>query len=257
MVMPSKSKKQQDFMAAVANNPKFAKKAGVPQSVGKDYEKADKMKKTKKFQAGGRMPVGMANPRAGVTGGMRQQELIDPETGLPPKEGGMPMGGVNPERVEMQTGSMPPRRINDPTPAQQRQAMRQARSSARRGGGGRKAGGKIGDKAMKFQAGGPMPVGMANPRAGVTGGKEMPMGGVNPERVEMQTGSMPPRRINDPTPAQQRQAMRQARSAARRGGGGRKAGGKIGAYKAGGKVRGAGCATKGTRAAKMVTMKGS
>jgi hypothetical protein len=78
---------------------------------------------------------------------------------------------------------------------------------------------------------------------------------LNPERVEMQTGSMPPRRINDPTPAQQRQAMRQARSAARRGGGGRKAGGKI--YKAGGKVRGAGCATKGTRAAKMVTMKGS
>ena len=124
--MPSKSKKQQNFMAAVANNPKFAKKAGVPQSVGKDYEKADKMKGMKKYQRGGPMPVGMANPRAGVTGG---------------KE--MPMGGVNPERVEMQTGSMPPRRINDPTPAQQRQAMRQARSAARRGGGGRKAGGKI------------------------------------------------------------------------------------------------------------------
>jgi hypothetical protein len=53
MVMPSKSKKQQDFMAAVANNPKFAKKAGVPQSVGKDYEKADKMKGMKKYQAGG------------------------------------------------------------------------------------------------------------------------------------------------------------------------------------------------------------
>jgi hypothetical protein len=51
MVMPSKSKKQQNFMAAVANNPKFAKKAGVPQSVGKDYEKADKMKGMKKYQA--------------------------------------------------------------------------------------------------------------------------------------------------------------------------------------------------------------
>ena len=125
--MPSKSKKQQDFMAAVANNPKFAKKAGVPQSVGKDYEKADKMKGMKKYQRGGPMPVGMANPRAGVTGGMRQQELIDPPTGLPMPE----------------EGSMPPRRINDPTPAQQRQAMRQARSAARRGGGGRKAGGKI------------------------------------------------------------------------------------------------------------------
>ena len=51
--MPSKSKKQQNFMAAVANNPKFAKKAGVPQSVGKDYEEADKMKGMKKYQAGG------------------------------------------------------------------------------------------------------------------------------------------------------------------------------------------------------------
>ena len=40
--MPSTSKKQHNFMAAVANNPKFAKKAGVPQSVGKDFTAADK-----------------------------------------------------------------------------------------------------------------------------------------------------------------------------------------------------------------------
>jgi hypothetical protein len=53
LLMPSKSKKQQNFMAAVANNPKFAKKAGVPQSVGKDYVEADKMKGMKKYQAGG------------------------------------------------------------------------------------------------------------------------------------------------------------------------------------------------------------
>ena len=52
LLMPSKSKKQQNFMAAVANNPKFAKKAGVPQSVGKDYVEADKMKGMKKYQAG-------------------------------------------------------------------------------------------------------------------------------------------------------------------------------------------------------------
>ena len=43
--MPSKSKKQHNFMAAVANNPAFAKKAGVPQSVGKDFADADKGKK--------------------------------------------------------------------------------------------------------------------------------------------------------------------------------------------------------------------
>lgn len=29
-------------MAAVANNPKFAKKAGVPQSVGQEFAKADR-----------------------------------------------------------------------------------------------------------------------------------------------------------------------------------------------------------------------
>ena len=40
--MPSASKKQHNFRAAVANNPAFAKKAGVPASVGKEFVKADK-----------------------------------------------------------------------------------------------------------------------------------------------------------------------------------------------------------------------
>ena len=48
--MPSTSKKQHNFMAAVANNPAFAKKAGVPQSVGKDFSDADK---GRKFSKGG------------------------------------------------------------------------------------------------------------------------------------------------------------------------------------------------------------
>lgn len=43
--MPSTSKKQEKFMAAVANNPEFAQKAGVPQSVGKEFNVADKAKK--------------------------------------------------------------------------------------------------------------------------------------------------------------------------------------------------------------------
>jgi len=50
--MPSVSKKQHNFMAAVANNPKFAKKAGVPRSVGEDFLTADK---GKKFREGGTM----------------------------------------------------------------------------------------------------------------------------------------------------------------------------------------------------------
>lgn len=48
--MPSTSKKQHNFMAAVAHNPAFAKKAGVPQSVGKDFTAADK---GRKFAKGG------------------------------------------------------------------------------------------------------------------------------------------------------------------------------------------------------------
>jgi hypothetical protein len=50
--MPSTSKKQHNFMAAVANNPAFAKKAGIPQSVGKEFVTADK---GKTFKEGGRM----------------------------------------------------------------------------------------------------------------------------------------------------------------------------------------------------------
>lgn len=48
--MPSTSKKQHNFMEAVAHSPKFAKKAGVPQSVGKEFAKADK---GMKFKQGG------------------------------------------------------------------------------------------------------------------------------------------------------------------------------------------------------------
>jgi hypothetical protein len=51
-MMPSTSKKQHNFMEAVAHSPAFAKKAGVPQSVGKDFSKADT---GRKFSKGGDM----------------------------------------------------------------------------------------------------------------------------------------------------------------------------------------------------------
>jgi hypothetical protein len=50
--MPSTRKKQHNFMAAIAHNPAFAKKVGIPQSVGKDFNNADK---GKKFSKGGTM----------------------------------------------------------------------------------------------------------------------------------------------------------------------------------------------------------
>lgn len=50
--MPSSSTKQHNFMMAVAHSPSFAKKVGVPQSVGKDFSTADK---NRKFSKGGDM----------------------------------------------------------------------------------------------------------------------------------------------------------------------------------------------------------
>jgi len=56
--MPSTSKKQRNFMAAIAHSPSFAKKVGVPQSVGKDFNNADE---GKTFKRGGDM-AGKMNP---------------------------------------------------------------------------------------------------------------------------------------------------------------------------------------------------
>ena len=43
--MPSTSDKQRRFMAAAAHDPAFAKRVGIPQSVAKEFNQADKGKK--------------------------------------------------------------------------------------------------------------------------------------------------------------------------------------------------------------------
>ena len=57
--MPSSSKKQHNFMAAIANSPSFAKKVGISQSVGSDFVKADK---GKTFSKGGNTMATKMNP---------------------------------------------------------------------------------------------------------------------------------------------------------------------------------------------------
>lgn len=63
--MPSSSAKQSRFMAAIANNPSFAKKVGVKQSVGKDFAAADK---GKTFAKGGvtQQKINKQNTRHGM-----------------------------------------------------------------------------------------------------------------------------------------------------------------------------------------------
>ena len=42
MTLPSKSAAQRRLMRAVAHSPEFAKKVGIPQSVGKEFNEEDK-----------------------------------------------------------------------------------------------------------------------------------------------------------------------------------------------------------------------
>ena len=96
--MPAVSKKQKKFMQAVANNPEFAKKVGVKQSVGKEFTKEKDMKKVKKMQMGGptadasgaramdpRMAMAMeAQRRAAAGGGMKKGGKVKKMKKAPP-----------------------------------------------------------------------------------------------------------------------------------------------------------------------------
>jgi hypothetical protein len=77
--MPSSSKKQHNFMAAIAHSPAFAKKVGVPQSVGQDFNKADKGKTSKGNTMASKMNPGFMAMMAKKKGGGKKMA-----------EGGMP-----------------------------------------------------------------------------------------------------------------------------------------------------------------------
>ena len=91
--MPSTSKKQHNFMEAVANNPAFAKKVGVPQSVGQDFSKTDK---GKTFKRGGDM-VAKMDPRVMQMMMARKRAAMAPAAApmaAPGGMGGMKKGGA-------------------------------------------------------------------------------------------------------------------------------------------------------------------
>ena len=72
--MPSKSKSQARLMAAVAHNPEFAKKVGIPVSVGKDFNKADKGKKFK--EGGATMATKLFGGKESKTEEMREAKAL-------------------------------------------------------------------------------------------------------------------------------------------------------------------------------------
>ena len=84
--MPSVSKKQHNLMAAAAHNPAFAKKAGVPVSVAKEFNQADK---GRKFKEGGIMKK--PNPFMEMIAKKKEAAAKKPATkmAMPMKKGGM------------------------------------------------------------------------------------------------------------------------------------------------------------------------
>ena len=94
--MPSVSKKQHNFMAAVAHNPAFAKKAGVPQSVGQEFTKADK---GRKFAKGGQT---MATKSSG--NGITKAKMGSVKTAAPSRDGVVTKGKTKGKQITMKGG---------------------------------------------------------------------------------------------------------------------------------------------------------
>jgi hypothetical protein len=76
-------------MEAVAHNPSFAKKAGVPQSVGQDFSKADK---GKTFKRGGEMATKMDPKMMAMM--MKKKSPMAPRAAVAPAAPAGGMGGM-------------------------------------------------------------------------------------------------------------------------------------------------------------------
>jgi hypothetical protein len=116
--VPSVSKKQHNFMAAVANNPAFAKKAGVPQSVGKDFTTADK---GRKFSKGGDTMASKMNPgfmammakkkgtgkKMAAGGSVKASSMGKVKTAAPSKDGVAVKGKTKGTQIKMAGSGVP------------------------------------------------------------------------------------------------------------------------------------------------------
>jgi len=96
--MPSTSKKQHNFMAAVAHNPAFAKKVGIPQSVGKEFNNADK---GKTFKQGGDMK------KMAMGGSVKPSAMGKVKTAAPSRDGIASKGKTKGTQVKMAGSGVP------------------------------------------------------------------------------------------------------------------------------------------------------
>ena len=105
-------------MAAIANSPSFAKKVGVPQSVGKEFSNADK---NRKFSKGGdtmasnmkksgmpmKMKDGKKVPIFMNKGGMAASKMGAVKTAAPSKDGVAVKGKTKGTQIKMAGSGVP------------------------------------------------------------------------------------------------------------------------------------------------------
>ena len=96
--MPSVSKKQHNFMEAIAHSPSFAKKVGVPQSVGKEFNNADK---GKTFKQGGDMK------KMAMGGSVKPTAMGSVKTAAPSRDGVASKGKTKGTQVKMAGSGVP------------------------------------------------------------------------------------------------------------------------------------------------------
>jgi hypothetical protein len=144
--MPAASKKQKTFMDAVAHNPAFAKKVGVPKSVGKDFSEASKGMKFGKGSTTRTDRQTVNNPKTN----QGKQELF--------KEGGSMATKMNPGFMAMiakkKAGakSTMPSKMGKPVMKKGMDTAKDGMKMAK--GGGVEAKGKTKGKMIKMNMGG-------------------------------------------------------------------------------------------------------
>jgi hypothetical protein len=99
--MPAKSAKQEKFMRAVAENPKFAKKVGVPQSVGREFTKSGGGMATKMNPGFMAMMKKKAGGKKMAAGGAAASKMGTVKTAAPSKDGVAAKGKTKGKQVVM------------------------------------------------------------------------------------------------------------------------------------------------------------
>ena len=144
--MPAASKKQKTFMDAVAHNPAFAKKVGVPKAVGKDFSEASKGMKFGKGSTTRTDRQTINNPKTN----QGKQELF--------KEGGTMATKMNPGFMAMIAKKKAGAKSEMPS-KMGKPVMKKGMDTAKDGmkmakGGGVEAKGKTKGKMVKMNKGG-------------------------------------------------------------------------------------------------------